>query len=130
MEFRTMRATRLIVANYSTTLLSGSLETGTGSSNSLRSANESISLGLVCSIDRNSPRVALHSVVRRHQRRPTLCCVERKMPSNSLLASEAVPYVSVQRGVIPPTGIARPRFFEVLELLVEPVAFLGGGMEC
>ncbi len=68
-------------------LSSGCSELGTGSSNSPCSANESISLGLVCSIDRKSPRVALHSVVRRHQRRPTLCCVERKMPSNSLLAS-------------------------------------------
>jgi len=37
-----MRATRLSVANYNTTLSSESLETGTGSSNSLRSANESL----------------------------------------------------------------------------------------
>jgi hypothetical protein len=37
-----MRATRLSVANYNTTLSSDSLETGTGSSNSLRSANESL----------------------------------------------------------------------------------------
>ena len=44
-------------------LSSGSLESGTGSSNSLRSANESISLGLVCSIDRNSPRVASSPIV-------------------------------------------------------------------
>jgi hypothetical protein len=42
MEFRTMRATCLSVANYNTTLSSDSLETGTGSSNSLRSANESL----------------------------------------------------------------------------------------
>jgi hypothetical protein len=107
-----MRATRLSVANYNTTLSSDSLESGTGSSNSLRSTNESISLGLVCSIDRNSPRVALHSVVRRHQRRPTLCCVERKMPSNSLLASEAVPSVSFQRVIFPLTVIADPLFSE------------------
>ena len=40
--FRTIRATRLSVANYNTTLSSESLETGTGSSNSLRSANESM----------------------------------------------------------------------------------------
>jgi hypothetical protein len=39
--FRTIKATRLSVANYNTTLSSESLETGTGSSNSLRSANES-----------------------------------------------------------------------------------------
>ena len=38
--FRTIKATRLSVANYNTTV-SESLETGTGSSNSLRSANES-----------------------------------------------------------------------------------------
>jgi hypothetical protein len=40
-EFRTIRATRLGVANYNTTLLSDSLESGTGSSNSLRSAKRS-----------------------------------------------------------------------------------------
>jgi hypothetical protein len=34
-----MRATRLSVANYNTTLSSDSLESGTGSSNSLRSAS-------------------------------------------------------------------------------------------
>jgi hypothetical protein len=34
-----MRATRLSVANYNTTLSSGSLEIGTGSSNSLRSVH-------------------------------------------------------------------------------------------
>ena len=39
--FRTIKATRLSVANYNTTLSSESLETGTGSSNSLRSGNES-----------------------------------------------------------------------------------------
>jgi hypothetical protein len=37
--FRTIKATRLSVVNYNTTLSSESLETGTGSSNSLRSAN-------------------------------------------------------------------------------------------
>jgi hypothetical protein len=36
--FRTIKATRLGVANYNTTLSSESLETGTGGSNSLRSA--------------------------------------------------------------------------------------------
>jgi hypothetical protein len=40
--FRTIRATRLSVANYNTTVSSESLETGTGSSNSLRSAKESV----------------------------------------------------------------------------------------
>ena len=39
--FRTIKATRLSVANYNTTLSSESLETGTGSSNSLRSAKQS-----------------------------------------------------------------------------------------
>jgi hypothetical protein len=39
--FRTIKATRLSVANYNTTLSSESLKTGTGGSNSLRSANES-----------------------------------------------------------------------------------------
>ena len=68
--FRTLKATRLSVANYNTTVSSESLETGTGSSNSLRSASESLSLGLICSTRRNSPRMALHSGVRRHQRRP------------------------------------------------------------
>ena len=37
-----MSATRLGVANYNTTLSSDSLETGTGSSNSLRFAKESV----------------------------------------------------------------------------------------
>ena len=37
-----MRATRLSVANYNTTLSSDNLEIGTGSSNSVRSANESL----------------------------------------------------------------------------------------
>ena len=36
-----MRATRLSVTNYNTTLSSDSLETGTGSSNSLLSAKQS-----------------------------------------------------------------------------------------
>jgi hypothetical protein len=44
--FRTIKATRLSVANYNTTLSSESLETGTGGSNSLRSANESASCRL------------------------------------------------------------------------------------
>src|SRR6266436_6845425 len=39
--FRTIRATRLSVANYNTTLSSESLETGTGSSNSLSSTTQS-----------------------------------------------------------------------------------------
>jgi len=39
-----MRATRLSVANYNTTLSSDSLESGTGSSNSLRSTIQSIVL--------------------------------------------------------------------------------------
>jgi hypothetical protein len=39
--FRTIKATRLSVVNYNTTLPSESLKTGTGGSNSLRSANES-----------------------------------------------------------------------------------------
>ena len=39
--FRTIKATRLSVANYNTTLSSESLETGTGGSNSLRSASQS-----------------------------------------------------------------------------------------
>ena len=38
----------------------------------------------------------------------TLCCVERKMPSNSLLASGAVPSVSFQRVMFPLTVIADP----------------------
>jgi hypothetical protein len=54
--FRTIKATRLSVANYNTTLWSESLETGTGSSNSLRSANESLPPELICSKRRNSPR--------------------------------------------------------------------------
>jgi hypothetical protein len=44
MEFRTMRATRLSVANFNTTLSSDSFDTGTGSSNSFPSANESFSV--------------------------------------------------------------------------------------
>jgi hypothetical protein len=42
LEFRTIKATRLSVANYNTTLSSDSLETGTGSSNSLRSTIQSL----------------------------------------------------------------------------------------
>lgn len=45
-------------------------KSGTASSNPVRSANESVSLGLICSTRRNSRRVALHSIMRRHQRRP------------------------------------------------------------
>ena len=44
MEFRTMRATRLSVANYNTMLSSDSLETGTGSSNSLPSTIQPVGL--------------------------------------------------------------------------------------
>jgi hypothetical protein len=47
-----MRATRLSVANYNTTLSSDSLESGTGSSNSLRSTIQSIRTSR--RIDRNS----------------------------------------------------------------------------
>jgi hypothetical protein len=54
--FRTIKAIRLSVANYNTTLWSESLGTGTGSSNSLRSANESLPPELICSKRRNSPR--------------------------------------------------------------------------
>ena len=42
-----MRVTCLSVADYNTTLSSDSLETGTGSSNSLRSANKSLSPTLI-----------------------------------------------------------------------------------
>jgi hypothetical protein len=63
-----MRATRLSVANYNTTLSSDSLETGTGSSNSLRSAKQSL-LEILGSGGRNSPRLRLHSVVWRHRRK-------------------------------------------------------------
>jgi hypothetical protein len=42
LEFQAIRAIRLSVANYNTTLSSDSLDTGTGSSNSLPSANESL----------------------------------------------------------------------------------------
>jgi hypothetical protein len=51
-----MRATRLSVANYNTTLSSDSLETGTGSSNSLRSATQSSIYGILWRDERN-PRV-------------------------------------------------------------------------
>jgi hypothetical protein len=53
-----MRATRLAVANYNTKLSSDSLGSGTGSSNPLRSANESVrtdtcpSLRVQCEIER------------------------------------------------------------------------------
>jgi hypothetical protein len=47
-----MRATRLSVANYNTTLSSDSLESGTGSSNSLRSASQSLALDLVTDAQR------------------------------------------------------------------------------
>jgi hypothetical protein len=49
-----MRATRLGVANYNTTLSSDSLESGTGSSNSLRSPIQSLSFRTSRRIDRNS----------------------------------------------------------------------------
>jgi len=42
-----MRATRLSVANYNTTLSSDSLESGTGSSNPLRSTIQSSVFGLL-----------------------------------------------------------------------------------
>src|ERR1700680_2751703 len=53
MEFRTMRATRLSVANYNTTLSSDSLETGTASSNSLRSAKLSSIFDILWRDERN-----------------------------------------------------------------------------
>jgi len=49
-----MRATRLSVANYNTTLSSDSLETGTGSSNSLPSATESHVWGILREDARNA----------------------------------------------------------------------------
>jgi hypothetical protein len=52
LEFRTIKATRLSVANYNTTLSSDSLETGTGSSNSLRSAKESLRTNAVVALFR------------------------------------------------------------------------------
>jgi hypothetical protein len=52
--FRTLKATRLSVANYNTTVSSESLETGTGSSNSLRSAIESFSVYDSARHDRNT----------------------------------------------------------------------------
>jgi hypothetical protein len=54
-----MRATRLSVANYNTTLSSDSLATGTGSSNSLPSAKQSLSLH---SLYRHSRRSAFTSL--------------------------------------------------------------------
>jgi hypothetical protein len=53
-----MRATRLSVANYNTTLSSDSLESGTGSSNSLRSANESSGSEIFGGISRIRPHCA------------------------------------------------------------------------
>ena len=44
--FRMIKATRLSVANYNTTLSSERLETDTGSSNSLRSASESLEVAV------------------------------------------------------------------------------------
>src|ERR1700756_241062 len=79
----------------------GSLETGS-------SANESVFLGLICSTRRNSPRVTLHSIVRRHQRRPPYAVLNERRHQNSLLASEAVPSVSFQRVILPLTVIADP----------------------
>src|SRR5713226_4755327 len=51
--FRTIKATRLSLANYNTTVSSESLETGTGSSNSLRSASKSAMLGILRRTARN-----------------------------------------------------------------------------
>ena len=47
LEFQAIRATRLSVANYNTTLSSDSLDTGTGSSNSLPSASQSSIFGIL-----------------------------------------------------------------------------------
>jgi len=55
-------------------LSSGSLETGTGSSNSLRSANESLSPGVIHSIRRNSPRVGPFDCAMAPEK-TTFCCV-------------------------------------------------------
>src|SRR5690348_7787215 len=61
MEFRTMRATCLSVADYNTTLSTDSLETGTGSSNSLRSANESRTLRILRKNEANCRTVYLEA---------------------------------------------------------------------
>ena len=54
-----MRATRLSVANYNRTLSSDSLESGTGSSNSLRSATQSSMWDILCGVCRKSARTGL-----------------------------------------------------------------------
>ncbi len=54
-----MRATRLSVANYNTTLSSDSLETGTGSSNSLRSTIQSLGFRTSRRIARNPANAIL-----------------------------------------------------------------------
>ena len=59
LEFRTIKATRLSIANYNTTLSSDSLETGTGSSNSLRSAKQSCFMRILKEVQRNGPDCAV-----------------------------------------------------------------------
>ena len=67
-SLRGIRAIRLVVASSNSLLSSDSLETGTGSSNSLLSANESLSPGMIPLAPRNSPRGEAMRPSHRHRR--------------------------------------------------------------
>jgi hypothetical protein len=66
-----MRAARLSVANYNATLSSDSLESGTGSSNSLRFANQSPHLPTFLERAENSTRNAGFFLPATHRERAT-----------------------------------------------------------
>ena len=74
-----MRATCLSVAGYNTTLSSDSLETGTGSSNSLRSAKESVLFTKNLGAAGNS-RVTRRCALDANRRARVLCAIRQIPP--------------------------------------------------
>ena len=100
-----MRASRLSVTNYNTTLSSDSLETGTGSSNSLRSTSESSGFG----IHFRQVRAAVNSRVNgegQHRRMVALADLSGSVQAAS--SSAARPYrgpLSTEVSVCAPTEV-------------------------
>ena len=79
-----MRATHLSLANYNTTLSSDSLESGTGSSNSLRSANQSPHFAYILERAENSARNAAFFPPETHRREPAHAGFARLNPTKVL----------------------------------------------
>jgi hypothetical protein len=90
LEFRTIKATRLSVANYNTTLSSDWSQIGTDSSNSLRSASESRLYGFSARFGGIAHACGFICVMRGTGENH-FPAVRAQTRSKSLLASEAVP---------------------------------------